>query len=254
MPKILSAKAAHSLDRDQRLELARDWLTRLGLDVTDERANDLAPHVGRYRAGSLLQKAANALVREGRRPKHAIVQARLSVQRGRDQSRRNSTTPASFEGRKAEAEMWLKRLLPQLLVTDERAMEVARYVDKYVPGSAYHKIAEGLIRARQTPSLEKVRERHQARKAARLRYQARRMERIEQIRITDDLVQELRRIISYSWSRQGRGPLWSEIREAMKWDRDQTTDLLHRLREARTITFTTAHGSLTLPESGANKI
>jgi hypothetical protein len=136
-------------------------------------------------------------------------------------------------------------------VTDDVSTDLARYVNKYIPGSAYHKIAESLIRARQIPTLEKVKERHEVRLAAKLRQRARHMERIDPVQITDDLIKEMGQIISYSWSRRGHCPLWSEVREAMEWDRDQTVELLHRLRQAGTITFTTDRGSLALPEANS---
>jgi hypothetical protein len=49
-----------------------------------------------------LHKTANAMVREGLRPKHTLVQARLNAQRIQTQRIRSSAAAVSFEQHKAQ--------------------------------------------------------------------------------------------------------------------------------------------------------
>lgn len=148
-----------------------------------------------------------------------------------------------FRDRKSDARIWLERLLPGDLDTEARANELAAFVDMYSPGSAYHRIAEAMIRNHELPSLQRVKARSESRKAARQRSLERGGPLVE---ITPEVVEQLGLFIVASWAKHDRGPYWSEVRVEMNWDRNQTSDALSRLNQEKIIAYTRDRGSLTL--------
>lgn len=144
--------------------------------------------------------------------------------------------------RKADTRSWLKGVLRPEQITHQRVIELAPFVYKYHPGSAYQRIAEAMIRNGEIPEYEKVRARHESRKAARDRALAKN----GPVELTQPVIDELSRYITTSWETTGAGPSWAQIRTHMEWGFYQTSAALHELAQQNILTFTKEPGSLAL--------